>query len=138
MSKWSAVSSPVPVDLPKFQVYLGADVLLNNTANYFDGPSIAQGTSGAWFVWASASLTNTAGSAQQHCKLWDGTSVIDSGVSSIPATNTFTRISLSGYLTSPVANIKISCKDTSNTSGKMLFNQTGNSEDTSIKAIKIQ
>src|SRR2546426_953355 len=29
---------------------LGADVALNNTANYFDGPSVAQGTSGTWFA----------------------------------------------------------------------------------------
>jgi hypothetical protein len=34
---------------------LGADVLLNNTANYFTGPSVAQGTSGTWF--ASGNVT---------------------------------------------------------------------------------
>lgn len=54
---------------------LGADVPLNNTANYFDGPSVAQGTSGTWFASGTVTCKDTAG-ASFFAKLWDGASVL--------------------------------------------------------------
>jgi hypothetical protein len=59
----------------------GADVPLNNTANYFDGPSTAQGASGTWFAAGTITLTDTGTTAIYACKLWDGTTVISSGQS---------------------------------------------------------
>lgn len=56
---------------------LGADVLLNNTANYFDGPSIAQCSTGTWFASGTVTLNDSA-TAVMQCKLWDGTTVIAS------------------------------------------------------------
>src|SRR5258708_17127371 len=38
---------------------LGADVLLNNTTIYFDGPSIAQGNTGTWSVSVTVTFTDT-------------------------------------------------------------------------------
>ncbi len=109
---------------------LGADVLLNNTANYFDGPSMAQGTSGTWWVSGAVTVTDPT-SAQIHCKLWDGTTVISS--SSVTVGAGFEgSISLSGFLVSPAANIKISCKDITTTGGKIQFNLTGSSKDSTI------
>jgi hypothetical protein len=113
---------------------LGGDVAMNNTANYFDGPSVAQGTSGTW--WASGTVT-LSGSVNDfvRCKLWDGTTIMSSAVTSVQGT-VQTTLSLSGYLASPAANIRISCRDTSNTTGLIQFNQ-GNSKDSTLSAIRI-
>lgn len=130
-------SGTCAVNLSVLSNSLGADVLLNNTANYFDGPSVAQGSTGTW----SASGTVTAfdsATAVIYCKLWDGTTVIASAPIVVLSTQTVGSVSLSGNITSPAGNIKISCRDTSNTSGKILFNQTGNSKDSTVSVVRIQ
>lgn len=115
---------------------LGADVALNNTANYFDGPSIAQGTAGTWFVSGTVTMSDTTSAANYLVKLWDGTTVISSAqtqtANSVPAV-----IALSGYITSPAGNLRITCKDSTTAFGKILFNQSGNSKDSTITAIRI-
>ncbi len=116
---------------------LGSDVALNNTANYFDGPSIAQGTSGTWLVNGTVTLTDTAGAATFVAKLWDGTTVIDSGAFTTAGANNNGSIALSGYLATPAANLRISVRDSTSTSGKIQFNQSGNSKDSTISAIRI-
>lgn len=114
---------------------LSGDISLSNIANYFDGPSIAQGTSGTWFVSGTVTLTDTA-SANFFVKLWDGTTVIASAACSVN-TNFLFACTLSGYLASPAANLRISVRDSTNTSGTMKFNSTGNSKDSTISAIRI-
>lgn len=116
---------------------LGADVVLNNTGNYFDGPSVAQGSTGTWFCSGQVTLLDTAGAANFSAKMWDGTSVIDSGYSSAYTTNAGTTIHLSGYLATPAANIRISAKDTTSTSGLMRFNSSGNSKDSTLSCFRI-
>lgn len=115
---------------------LGADVALNNTANYFDGPSVAQGSSGTWLATGTVTFQDTAGAAGFDVKLWDGTTVISSA-----STNTsgavFGSISLSGVITSPAGNIRISVKDLSSTSGIIKFNRSGNSKDSTVTAVRI-
>ena len=130
-------SGSLGVSLSKFTASLGADVALNNTANYFDGPSIAQGSTGTWMVMGGVTLVDTGGAAFFDCKLWDGTTVIDSKEwNSIGANGTGT-ISLSGFLASPAGNLRISVKDKTLTTGKIVFNATGNSKDSTITAIRI-
>lgn len=117
---------------------LGADVALNNTANYFDGPSVAQGTAGIWFVFGTVCMLDTAGGAGYEAKLWDGTTLIASGVSYSGIANGVVSISLMGFLpTAPVGNFRISVKDRTNTTGKIVFNNSGNSKDSTITAIRI-
>ena len=116
---------------------LGADVLLNNTGNYFDGPSIAQGTAFTWFVTASIVVTDTVGAAAIFVKLWDGTTVIASGNATTPAITSPETISLSGFITAPAGNLRISARDSTSTSGKILFNSTGSSKDATITAYRI-
>jgi hypothetical protein len=111
---------------------------MNNTSNYFDGPSVAQGTSGTWWASGQVTMKDTAGTAAVQCKLWDGTTIIASGQGSVQSASAFVVISLSGYLASPAANIKISCKDPTSTSGAMVFNQTGSSKDSSLFVHRIQ
>jgi hypothetical protein len=45
-------------------------------------------------------------------------------------------ISLSGVIVSPAANIKISCRDAA--TGKMIFNASGNSKDSTLNVLRIQ
>jgi hypothetical protein len=113
--------SPAPSPtLSKFTNSLSGAVALNNTANFFDGPSIAQGAIGTWFVSGTVTLVDTAGGARFNAKLWDGTTVIASGGESSGGANQASSISLSGYLASPAGNLRISAQDATATTGSML------------------
>jgi hypothetical protein len=118
-----------------FTSALGADVALNVTANYFLGPSIAQGATGTWLVTGTVTVTDTA-SAHIYAKLWDGTTVIASGVMTV-LNNDFVAIALSGVITNPAGNLRISVRDFTTVNGKILFNASGNSKDSTITAIRI-
>ena len=117
---------------------LGADVLLNNTANYFDGPSVTLGA-GTWLVIGGVVVTTTAGSADQfNVKLWDGTTVISSAARKINvAVINIGAVTLAGVITSPAGNLKISVNDQTSNSGKIVFNSSGNSKDSWIAAVRI-
>jgi hypothetical protein len=117
---------------------LGANVGLTNISSYFDGPTIAQGSVGTWFVSGKVTVQDTAGAANIDAKLWDGTTIIDSGRASIAQANFYVTISLSGQITSPSSNLKISVKDNASTSGLIIFNATGNSKDSTITAYRIK
>ncbi|WP_028136324.1 hypothetical protein [Bradyrhizobium japonicum] len=118
---------------------LAADVALNNTANYFDGPSVAQGSSGTWLVFGTVTVTATAAQSNISCKLWDGTTVISSSRVLVPTaslTGGF-PVPLSGIITAPAGNLRISCRSENSTSGVILFNSSGNSKDSTLSAIRI-
>jgi hypothetical protein len=117
---------------------LGADVAMNNTANYFDGPSVAQGTSGTWLATGTVTVTDSSASAAFYCKLWDGTTVISSASGYSGSGTQRVAIALSGVIASPAANIKISCRDATTTNGAINFNLTGNSKDSTLTAVRIQ
>jgi hypothetical protein len=129
-------SGTIAVSLTTSTNSLGADVNLSSTSTYFDGPSMAQGTSGTWFVSGTVTLTDTVLS-NHSCKLWDGTTIISSATGSAVAAGTV-AITLSGFLTTPAANIRISCKDITSVNGKILFNSSGNSKDSTVTGIRIQ
>ena len=114
---------------------LGADVALNNTANYFDGPTVAQGSTGVWFASGTVTCRDTS-AAGFGVKLWDGTTIAASAIH-FNAANANTTIAISGYFNSPAGNIRISVRDFDNTSGKIIFNATGNSKDSTITAFRI-
>jgi hypothetical protein len=116
---------------------LGSNVALNNTANYFDGPSVAQGTSGTWFASGTVTVTVPGGASEIYAKLWDGSTVIASAAAPLYTATAAISISLSGYIASPTGNIRISCRDISRTDGSMVFNRTGNSKDCTVSAIRI-
>lgn len=130
--------SGVPISMTPITASLGADVALNNTGAYFDGPSIAQGTVGTWFVSGTVTVNDTAGIAGFNVKLWDGTTVIASARGTqFSGGAAGTPITVSGYITSPAGNLKISVNDASSISGNILFNASGNSKDSTITAIRI-
>ncbi len=116
---------------------LSGDVSLSNTANYFDGPSAAQGTTGTWYASGTVTCLDTASAAQFQGKLWDGTTVIDSAVISSNSALSPICMSLSGTISNPAANLRISVKDVTATSGLIKFNLSGNSLDSTITAVRI-
>lgn len=116
----------------------GADVLLNNTGTFFDGPAVAiGGLTGTWYVCGIVTCIDTAGAAIIHAKLYDGTTTFASTINTTLNLNSSTSITLACLVTNPSANFKIACKDITSTSGKILFNQTGLSRDTTIWAFRI-
>ena len=117
--------------------WLSTNIALSTVAQYFDGPSIAQGTSGTWFVSGSITLRDTAGAASFNAKLWDGTTVMGSAQIASTGANNAASIALSGVLTSPVNDIRISVRDITGTTGQMLLNQTSTSTDCTITALRI-
>lgn len=116
---------------------LSVDVALNNTANFFDGPSVAQGTSGTWLATGSVTVNDTAGAATLQAKLWDGTSVIASGRALTAGANNSLILSLSGVLASPAGNLRISVRDASSTSGVISANITGSGMDSTLTVLRI-
>lgn len=126
-----------PVSPSPLTATLGVDVALSNTGTYFDGPTLNIGTVGTWLVIAEVSLVDTAGGAQFSAKLWDGTTIIAWLPGSTSGANGQTSITLAGFITNPVANVKVSVNDSSSTSGKILFNATGSSKDSKISAFRI-
>lgn len=118
---------------------LGADVALNNTSNYFDGPSVAQGTTGTWFASGTVTLTDTGASASNfYAKLWDGTTVISSAtVIRTANANYRVSLSLSGVRASPSGNLRISVKNLDSTTAVIEANRTGEGKDSTITAIRI-
>jgi hypothetical protein len=115
---------------------LGADVSMSVAGTYYDGPSIAQGTSGTWLAMGTITVLDSNASNAKF-KMWDGTTVIDSGRAVGLVTNGGFTFHFSGYIVSPAGNLRISASNDGNTSGKIVFNASGNSKDSTITAIRI-
>lgn len=126
-----------PVSMQPITNSLSSDVALNNTSNYFDGPTVAQGTAGTWFASGTVTLTDASATNTYMLKLWDGTTVIDSARVTQAAAGSVLAVSLSGYLASPAGNIRISVKADGFTTGTIVFNASGNSKDATVSAIRI-
>lgn len=116
---------------------LSGDVSMNNTANYFTGPIVSQGTTGTWWASGNVTLLDTAGAANFQVKLWDGTTVIASADMDSAGANSRRVFHLSGYIASPAGDIRISCKDATSASGVIKFNQSGNSKDSTLSVIRV-
>ena len=116
---------------------LSGDVALNNTANFFTGPTIAQGTSGTWFVSGTVTVIDTAGAATFHAKLWDGTTVVASAALYVSAANVSGAIAISGYISSPAGNLRISVKDITSTSGAIQSDAGSMTKSSTLSAIRI-
>lgn len=116
---------------------LSGNVALNNTGTYFDGPSVAQGSSGTWFATGHVTLKDSTSAGDFYIKLWDGTTVIASGEAHVSGVAETVVVTLSGYLASPAGNIKISVIDVTSTNGLIIANNTGNAKDSALFAFRI-
>jgi hypothetical protein len=117
--------------------YISGDIALANTALYYDGPSVSQGTSGTWFVSGTVVINVTGAAAGIYFKLWDGTTLINSTYLTAPGGNYSTPVSLSGFMASPAGNLRISVRNVSNTSGSIIANLSTLSRDSNITAFRI-
>lgn len=116
---------------------LSGNVTLNNTANYFDGPSLSLGA-GTYFVMGKVLVSAGTIPTETYAKLWDGTTVIDSGsTENVNATRPIT-LALAGIITlASASTVKISCRNPNSTDGTIYANQSGNSKDSSITAVRL-
>ncbi len=118
---------------------LSGSVALNDTSAYFDGPSVAQGSTGTWFASGTVTMRDSVtGSAVFCVKLWDGTTVIASAQTTSQDTNQTIQVSLSGYLPSPAGNLRISVRDITATTGLIDFNASGLGKDATISAFRVR
>jgi hypothetical protein len=115
---------------------LGADVALTNTGTFFDGPSIAQGATGTWFASGGVSLGINAGDAVD-VRLWDGTTVIASKFVRAGTGSGAISVDLSGIISSPAGNIRISVKNVTSTTGAISFNSSGDSKDSTVSGFRV-
>ncbi len=114
---------------------LAADVAMTVQNTYFTGPSVSNTTTGTWFASGTVTVISTS-TDTFYAKLWDGTTVIASAVF-FGAANGFVTCSLSGFLTSPAANIRISVVNASSANGTIKFNFSANSKDSTLSAFRI-
>lgn len=118
---------------------LGSTVTMNNTSNYFDGPSQSV-VAGAGVYFASGTITVRAVSAAtvMRVKLWDGTTVISSTYfDTTGLTVDVVPVSLSGYIVNPAGNIRISVRDTGGTASLITPDHSGNGKDSTLTTLKI-
>jgi len=117
---------------------LSGNVALNNTANYFTGPTVAQGSTGTWFASGTVVVLDSAAGAIFDVKLWDGTTVIAEARVTTTAANQEQSASVSGFITSPASNIRISVRDVVSTNGQIRFNSNSDGSKTAtITAFRI-
>lgn len=118
---------------------LGANVSMGATGTYYTGPSIAQGSTGTWLVSGQVTVQNTVGGDVVNVKLWDGATVVASArMHLVSVSGTYYGVcALSGVLSSPAGNLRISVSPVSRTDGAIAFNASGNSKDSTITAFRI-
>lgn len=133
------ISGTLAVSLTTLTNSLASDVQLSTAAGapYVNGPSVAQGSSGTWLASGSLTLVSNAVS-NGFFKLWDGTTVIDSGNVIFAGGVVRTMVSLSGVITSPASNIKISVSNPDLSTGAFMeANRSGNGKDCTITVVRI-
>jgi hypothetical protein len=130
------ITIPGVSGLASFSAVLGADVALTDNA-FHDGPSVAQGTTGKFFAIGRVSVLDAA-AASFVVKLHDGTTVVDADIVQTTSAGAVGNGTLFGVITNPVGNLRISVSNSNaSPNGRIKFNATGLSKDTSITVLKI-
>ncbi len=111
---------------------------LTTTGVFTDGPAVAQGSSGIWYASGTVTVFCSNGACHIDSKLWDGSTIIDSSRTTIPAANNYMSTSLSGAINGPAGNIRISVAYATATAAvSILSNAVGSAKDSTITAIRI-
>ncbi len=117
---------------------IAADVTCDNTGAYFTGPTVAQGTSGVWYASGTVTVKDTAGASVFDVRLWDGTTIIASCRGFQPnVAGAHVSISLSGTLSTPAGNIRISVNDASSVQGFIVASASGSGKDSTLTVFRI-
>lgn len=136
---WYERANGIPLSMAPITNSLGANVNMTSTGTYFTGPSIAQGTAGTWWVSGTVTVSNNTGGDVLDVKLWDGSTVIASARATMTSVGVayYESIALSGYITEPAGNLRVSVSPVTRTDGFIAFNVSGNGKDSTISAIRI-
>lgn len=123
--------------------FMGGDLALNNTANFFDGPTSGSiGASGqVWLVMGSAFLTDTAGAAIGEIGIFNGTSYLTNTSVQIPAANSVVNaVTMIVVTLSAATTFTLRARDQTATTGVLKTSasasETGN-RATSLTTIRI-
>ena len=123
------------VSLTKLTNVVASDVAINVANQYFDGPSVAQGSTGTWFVVGTVSILDT-GNNINLVKLHDGTTILASFWGRGEVTASRAPITLSGIITSPAGNLRMSVQN-NGTGATIKANSSGQGKDSTIYAFRI-
>jgi len=117
---------------------LAGNVAISSAGTLADGPTITQGTSGVWFASGGMVVSSTAAIGTNfYARLWDGTTFLDSANLVTGGANQRITFSLSGLITNPSSNIKMSVLNPDGNPGTIEFNRTGSSKDSTLTAFRI-
>lgn len=140
---WEALPT-YPITNTAATTYLGGNVALNNTANYFDGPNTGSiGAAGqVWRISAIAAVRDTAGLAGIAARIFDGTTAHDGRGVTTSAANHEDTIPLETVLTlAGATTFTLQARDQSSTSGQLLTTSAIGgapaNKATSITAVRI-
>jgi hypothetical protein len=100
----------------------GGGIPLNNVGVFFDGPVVAQGT---------------AGPAEFQVRLTDGATIIDSVNTQNRTAGARVSASVSGVITSPAGNLRITVNDLTSVSGVMENSSDSSGKSSTITAVRI-
>lgn len=131
-------SGTCAVQLSTASNVLGSNVALTNTASFFDGPSMAQGSTGVWFACGTVTLKDTnAGNSSFVARITDGTTVA-AATESIQASQFPTSLSVCGIFTNPAGNIRIQGQDRTNTTNANILASGSTSSESTIWGFRLQ
>ena len=119
---------------------LGADVALNDTSKYFDGPAIALPEGGVWFVTATITVDDYSSGAHIEARITDGTNVLASTAVTLGNTTFKGTITLSAFVNGGLT-ATIQAVDTTTVFGRILAKSlgggTGQSNASTMRAIRV-
>ena len=142
----TVVSSGAVAPFSPITTSLTSNVTLTTTlSSGTDGPICATvtGTStaavGTWFASGTVSVGDAGAIRLFYGKLWDGTTVIASGTCETFTAGAFSSLALSGTITNPSTNIKMSFYPAAVTGGNQLLlsNQSGANKDSTLTIYRI-
>ncbi len=111
-----------------------------STTGFTDGPSVSQGSSGTWFASGTITIASTLATQAHYVKLWDGTTAmaVTSVTNSFVSAGGTASASLSGIITAPAGNIRMSARIVSGGSAsKIKANASGDAVDSVLTVVRI-
>lgn len=115
---------------------LTGTVTMTTNSTFYDGPSVAQGSTGTWFASGIVTVNAVAANDQLMAKLWDGTTLIASAYEQ-SQNGLVVSFHLSGYLASPAGNLRISVTNFTNNGGTIANAVGGLAKVSTITAFRI-
>lgn len=113
-------AATAPPAISATQTFLGADVNLNNTSNYFNVVNTGSigGAGQKWLIIGQTLVRDTAGTARIQVRIWDGSSVVYCEDQTTQGANNWELITQAAVVSlSAATTFHTSAKDVSSTSG---------------------